>query len=152
MDTFTLAIIGVVIIFAVGIPISLFQKKIEQEEIKKYKSREMSQEEQEKFEAKLKLQQENNEQLRKASTISKVMIVGANSDSRKSISSSIIRGAVGSTLLGPVGLVGGALSGKNKVTSKTTFLVEYKDGHRETKIIDNDSSEFKELCKYLEIM
>ncbi len=151
MDTFTLAIIGVVIIFAVGIPISLFQKKIEQEEIKKYKSREMSQEEQEKFEAKLKLQQENNEQLRKASTISKVMIVGANSDSRKSISSSIIRGAVGSTLLGPVGLVGGALSGKNKVTSKTTFLVEYKDGHRETKIIDNDSSEFKELCKYLEM-
>lgn len=151
MDTFTLTIIGVVIIFAVGIPISLFQKKIEQEEIKKYKSGEMSQEEQEKFEAKLKLQQENNEQLRKASTISKVMIVGANSDSRKSISSSIIRGAVGSTLLGPVGLVGGALSGKNKVTSKTTFLVEYKDGHRETKIIDNDSSEFKELCKYLEM-
>lgn len=151
MDTFTLAIIGVVIIFAVGIPISLFQKKIEQEEIKKYKSGEMSQEEQEKFEAKLKLQQENNEQLRKASTISKVMIVGANSDSRKSISSSIIRGTVGSTLLGPVGLVGGALSGKNKVTSKTTFLVEYKDGHRETKIIDNDSSEFKELCKYLEM-
>lgn len=151
MDTFTLVIIGVVIIFAIGIPISLFQKKIEQEEIRKYKSGEMSQEEQEKFEAKLKLQQENSERLRKASTISKVMIVGANSDSRKSISSSAIRGAVGSTLLGPVGLVGGALSGKNKVTSKTTFLIEYEDGHRETKIVDNDSSEFKELCKYLEM-
>lgn len=151
MDTFTLVIIGVVIIFAIGIPISLFQKKIEQEEIRKYKSGEMSQEEQEKFEAKLKLQQENSERLRKASTISKVMIVGANSDSRKSISSSAIRGAVGSTLLGPVGLVGGALSGKNKVTSKTTFLIEYEDGHRETKTVDNDSSEFEKLCKYLEM-
>lgn len=151
MDTFTLVIIGVVIIFAIGIPISLFQKKIEQEEIRKYKSGEMSQEEQEKFEAKLKLQQENSERFRKASTISKVMIVGANSDSRKSVSSSVIRGTVGGALLGPVGLVGGALSGKNKVTSKTTFLIEYEDGHRETKIVDNDSSEFKELCKYLEM-
>lgn len=151
MDTFTLVIIGVVIIFAIGIPISLFQKKIEQEEIRKYKSGEMSQEEQEKFEAKLKLQQENSERLRKASTISKVMIVGANSDSRKSVSSSVIRGTVGGALLGTAGLVGGALSGKNKVTSKTTFLIEYEDGHRETKIVDNDSSEFKELCKYLEM-
>ena len=151
MDTFTLVIIGVVIIFAIGIPISLFQKKIEQEEIRKYKSGEMSQEEQEKFEAKLKLQQENSERLRKASTISKVMIVGANSDSRKSVSSSVIRGTVGGALLGPAGLVGGALSGKNKVTNKTTFLIEYEDGHRETKTVDNDSSEFEKLCKYLEM-
>lgn len=151
MDTFTLVIIGVVIIFAIGIPISLFQKKIEQEEIRKYKSGEMSQEEQEKFEAKLKLQQENSERFRKASTISKVMIVGANSDSRKSVSSSVIRGTVGGALLGPAGLVGGALSGKNKVTNKTTFLIEYEDGHRETKTVDNDSSEFEKLCKYLEM-
>lgn len=151
MDTFTLVIIGVVIIFAIGIPISLFQKKIEQEEIRKYKSGEMSQEEQEKFEAKLKLQQENSERFRKASTISKVMIVGANSDSRKSVSSSVIHGTVGGALLGPAGLVGGALSGKNKVTNKTTFLIEYEDGHRETKTVDNDSSEFEKLCKYLEM-
>ena len=151
MDSFTLAIIGTIIICAIGIPISLFQKKAEQEELKKYKNGEMAQDEQEKFEEKLKLQQENSERQRKASTISKVMIVGANSDSRKSVGSSIIRGTIGSALLGPVGLVGGALSGKNKVTSKTTFLVEYEDGHRETKVVDNDSSEFKKLCKYLEM-
>ena len=151
MGSFAWAIIGAIIICAVSIPISLFQKKAEQEELEKYKSGKMSQEEQEKFEEKLKLQQENSERLKKASTISKVMIVVANSNSRKSVSSSVIRGTVGGALLGPAGLVGGALSGKNKVTNKTTFLIEYEDGHRETKTVDNDSSEFEKLCKYLEM-
>ena len=53
--------------------------------------------------------------------------------------------------LGPVGLVGGALSGKNKITSKTTFLIEYQDGHKETKIVDTNSSEFNKLCKYIKM-
>jgi hypothetical protein len=86
---------------------------------------------------------------RQAHTIKKVMIVAEESNSQKKVGSTIMRGAIGGALLGPVGLVGGALSGKNKVTSKTTFLIEYEDGHRETKIVDNDSYEFEKLCKYL---
>lgn len=110
----------------------------------KYSSGKMSDEETKRYE-------EFKEKQRKATTISKVMIVSANSDSRKKIGSSVIRGTVGGALLGPVGLVGGALSGKNKITNETTFLIEYKDGHRVTKTVNNNSSEFKNLCKYLEM-
>ena len=59
-----------------------------------------------------------------AKNIVKTMIVGA--DSKKSAGSSIGRGLVGGALLGPVGLLGGALSGKNK--KSTTFLIEYDEG------------------------
>ena len=148
MDTFIVSLVGIIIIFVICTVIKESQK---QEEMNKYKNGEMTQEEKEKFETKLKYQQENKERMRKARTISKVMIVGANSDSRKSVSSSVMRGAVGGALLGPVGLVGGALSGKNKVTNETTFLIEYEDGHRETKTVNNDSFEFKNLCKYLKM-
>lgn len=110
----------------------------------KYYSGNMSEEESRKYE-------QVKENQRKAKTISKVMIVGSTSDSRKKVGSSVVRGAVGGTLLGPVGLVGGALSGKNKVTNETTFLIEYEDGHRETKKVDNNSYEFQKLCKYLEM-
>jgi len=78
--------------------------------------------------------------------ISKTAIVG--DDSRKSLSSTMVRGAVGAALLGPVGLLAGA-TGKNKKT--TTFLIEYSDGSRETKTVKTNSSEFKNYCKYLSI-
>ena len=84
-------------------------------------------------------------------TISKTMIVGSNSTSRKKAGSSIVRGAIGGALLGPVGLVGGALSGKEKVSNTTTFLVEYIDGRRKTVTVDTNSPEFNRLCKYLEM-
>ena len=100
-------------------------------------------------EAKMEAARQKREAITRARTISKVMIVGGASDSRKKVGSSIARGAVGGALLGPVGLVGGALSGKNKVTSTTTFLIEYQDGHRETKTVNNDDPEFERLCKYL---
>lgn len=85
---------------------------------------------------------EDKEKLKK---IKKVTIVS--NDSRKKVSSTIARGAVGGALLGPVGMVGGALSGKNKNT--TTFLIEYINGNKETKIVDNESEEFKKLCNYI---
>lgn len=87
----------------------------------------------------------------KHTTIKKVIIVNGSSDSRKKMGSSIMRGAVGGALLGPAGLVGGAVSGKNKVTNYTTFLVEYEDGHRETLTVITGSGEFNKLCKYLEM-
>ena len=68
-------------------------------------------------------------------------------DKRKSAASGVVRGAVGSVLLGPVGLVAGAMSAKNK--NMTTFLVEYDDGSRETKTVKNNSSEYKKLVKLL---
>ena len=107
----------------------------------------MSDEEKAQYEKRLAYQ----EQLKKAKTIKQVMIVGNNTDSRKKVGSTVIRGAVGNALLGPAGLVGGALSGKNKVTGKTTFLIEYEDGHRETKIVKNNSPEFNKLCNYLKM-
>lgn len=130
-------IILIVVVFLISIIRDIYIKH-------KYYSGNMSEEESRKYE-------QIKENQRKAKTISKVMIVGSTSDSRKKVGSSVVRGAVGGTLLGPVGLVGGALSGKNKVTNETTFLIEYEDGHRETKKVDNNSYEFQKLCKYLEM-
>lgn len=147
MEFFVLFLIVTIAI----ISMSIYQKKKEHEEMIRYENGDMSEEERKEFEIKLKAREELKEKIRKSQTISKVMIVGGSSDSRKKVGSSIMRGAVGGTLLGPVGLVGGALSGKNKITNETTFLIEYEDGHRETKIVDNNSSEFEKLCKYLEM-
>ena len=105
----------------------------------------MNDEERVKYEKQLAKQ----EQAKKSKTIKQVMIVNNSSDSRKKVGSTVIRGAIGNAMLGSAGLVGGALSGKNKVSNKTTFLIEYEDGHRETKEVDNDSHEFKKLCNYL---
>ncbi len=69
------------------------------------------------------------------------------SDSKKSVSSSIARGIVGGAILGPAGMVGGAISGKNK--SKTTFTIVYKNGQREVKTVDNNSEEFSKYASYL---
>lgn len=78
--------------------------------------------------------------------IVKTMIVS--DDSRKSVSSTLMRGAVGAAVLGPVGLLAGA-TGKNKKT--TTFLVEYSDGSRDTKTVKTNGSEFKMYCRYLDM-
>lgn len=71
----------------------------------------------------------------------------AGSNSQKSMGSSIARGAVGGALLGPVGLIGGAASGKNKTT--TTFTIVYKNGKRKVETVDNNSFLFREYSKYL---
>ena len=78
-------------------------------------------------------------------TINYTIIVGE--DSKKSLGSAIVRGTVGGALLGPVGLVGGAISGKNK--SETTFTIVYKSGRRKIETVKNDSEEFKEYAKYV---
>ena len=107
----------------------------------------MNDEERVKYEKQLAKQ----EQAKKSKTIKQVIIVNNSSDSRKKVGSTVIRGTIGNAMLGSAGLVGGALSGKNKVSNKTTFLIEYEDGHRETKEVDNDSHEFKKLCNYLKM-
>lgn len=81
----------------------------------------------------------------KFKTISKTQII--DSDSRKSATSAIARGAVGGILLGPIGLLGAA-SAKNKKT--TTFLVFYSDDSRKTFTVKNNSFQYKEFIRYLE--
>ncbi len=78
-------------------------------------------------------------------TIDYTIIVSENS--KKSLGSAVTRGAIGGALLGPVGLVGGAISGKNK--SETTFTVVYKSGRREVITVDNKSSDFAIYAKYI---
>lgn len=68
-------------------------------------------------------------------------------DSKKSLGSAITRGAIGAAMLGPVGLVGGAISGKNK--AKTTFTIVYKSGRREVVTVDNNSQEFEKYARYI---
>lgn len=118
----------------------------------------MSEEQKEKYERKLKQREINkqNYQNMRQNSINKTKIVKTKIltntiDSRKKVGSTVIRGAVGGSLLGPVGMLGGAMSGKNKTTNKVTFIIEYADGHRETKTVENESNEFKKLCNYLEM-
>ena len=47
-----------------------------------------------------------------------------------------------------VGAAAGVMSGKNKKT--TTFVLEYSDGHRETKTVKNGSKEYNQYCTLLE--
>lgn len=90
--------------------------------------------------------QEQLKQERKANhEIDYTIIVGA--DTRKSAGSSVARGAIGGAILGPAGLVGGALSGKNN--SETTFTIVYKSGRREVKTVNNNSMEFDKYAKYV---
>lgn len=90
---------------------------------------------------------DRKEVLTVAKNIVKTMIVGA--DSKKSAGSSIGRGLVGGALLGPVGLIGGALSGKNK--KSTTFLIEYDDGSRDTDTVKTGGMMFNMYAKYLDM-
>lgn len=71
-----------------------------------------------------------------------VELIGSSTDTRKSASSSLIRGAVGGALLGPAGLLAGGLSGKNKNTNQTTFLITYDDGTSMTRTVKNNGIEF----------
>lgn len=134
-------IMVLIIIFAIKDKINDNKQK------ERYENGMMNDEEKEKYEKILK----HKEQLKKAKTIKQTMIVNSSYDSRKKVGSTLIRGAVGSALLGPVGLVGGAMSGKNKVTNMVTFLIEYADGHRETRNVKSNSLEFKILSNYLEM-
>ncbi len=63
-------------------------------------------------------------------------------ESRKSMSSGILRGAAGAALLGPVGLLAG-VSAKNK--NKYTVAVKYKNG--DSDIIEFNKKEYEIFFK-----
>lgn len=71
-----------------------------------------------------------------------VEILNSSVDSKKSATSSLMRGAVGGALLGPAGLLAGGLSGKNKMKQMTTFLIKYDDGYQMTQTVENNGLMF----------
>ena len=81
--------------------------------------------------------------------IVRTTILNTINDSRKKAGSTLVRGAVGGALFGVVGLAAGTMSSKNKIESRTTFLIEYANGKKDTKTVDNNSKEYKTLCQYL---
>jgi len=64
---------------------------------------------------------------------------------RKSAASGIARGLVGGALLGPVGLLAGGLSAKNKGTYQVA--IQFKDGKRS--LLEIDDKIYKGLIKAL---
>lgn len=64
---------------------------------------------------------------------------------RKSAASGVGRGLVGGVLLGPVGMLGGALSAKNKGIYQVA--IQFKDGKKS--LIEVDSKIYKSLIKSL---
>lgn len=68
---------------------------------------------------------------------------------KASTSSAAMRGTVGGLVAGPVGALVGASTAKNK--RSTTFLILYKDGKKESRTVPNNSLEYQEYIKYLEI-
>lgn len=134
-------LLGVVLLTASSLAIIIYdnqkQANMKTEQLNKETEmlRNMSKEEKEQY----------DNQKRLDNTIDYTIIVAE--DSKKSLGSAVTRGAIGGALLGPVGLVGGAISGKNN--TKTTFTVIYKSGRREIITVDNDSSDFGIYARYL---
>ena len=79
--------------------------------------------------------------------IAKTVIV--DSTSRKSAASGVARGLVGNAILGPVGALAGAGSAKSK--GKTTFLVVYSDGSRDTQTVKTGGLLYKSYLQYLDV-
>lgn len=76
--------------------------------------------------------------------IKKTVIVAT--DSKLKVGSVLARGAIGSAIFGPVGLLAG-VTAKSKNT--TTFQVIYNNGKKDIITTKNDSFLFNEYCKYL---
>lgn len=69
-------------------------------------------------------------------------------DSKKDSLSSATRGAVGTAVGGVVGGMVGVATAKNN--NKTTFLIEYSNGEKETITVNNNSPYFEKYCNYLD--
>lgn len=88
------------------------------------------------------------EQERKEADKRPVSAVLIGTDSKKSGASTVGRALVGGALLGPIGAIAGAASGKSK-TTKATFSVKYASGRTGTETVEIHSKRFKELSALL---
>ena len=66
-------------------------------------------------------------------------------ETTKSAASGVVRGAVGSVLLGPVGLLAGGLSAKNK--GSYTVAIKFKDG--KNSLLEVDEKIYKGLMQVM---
>ena len=71
---------------------------------------------------------------------------------RASVTSSVVRGAVGGAIFGPVGLVAGAVTPKKTTITKdmtVTFAILYESGRRNVETVKVGSKRYNELAKYI---
>ena len=66
-------------------------------------------------------------------------------ETSKSAASGVVRGAVGAALLGPIGLLAGGLSAKNK--GALTIALRFKDG--KNSLLEIDDKKYKVLIRNL---
>lgn len=66
-------------------------------------------------------------------------------EQRKSAASGVARGLVGGALLGPVGMLAGGLSAKNKGTYN--IIIQFKDGKKS--LLEVDTNIYKAIMKVL---
>lgn len=92
--------------------------------------------------------QEKREAARAAAVADRILdyVLIAGQESKTSASSAVARGAVGSALLGPVGLLAAAGAKKN---TDVTLVLHYKSSRTETKTVKLNSKEFKKLTPYM---
>lgn len=105
-------------------------------------------------EQKLAEAHERLEALKADSTIVSTAIVNSTTIGKQkaSVTSSIMRGAIGGMVFGPVGAVAGAVTPKKKITTKTkdvTFSVRYASGRCELETVKFGSRRYNELARYL---
>ena len=98
--------------------------------------------------------QERLERLKANTTIVSTAIVGGTTVSKQTASatSSIVRGAVGGAVFGPVGMIAGAVTPKKKIVTKggtVTFSILYASGNRSVETVKVGSSRYNELAKYV---
>ena len=94
------------------------------------------------------------EQWKEDNTIVSTAIVNSTTIGKQkaSVTSSVVRGAVGGAVFGPVGLIAGAVTPKKTITTKTkdvTFSIRYASGRCTTEKVKFGSLRYKELIKYI---
>ncbi len=94
------------------------------------------------------------EQWKADNTIVSTAIVNTTSKSKQkaSVTSSVVRGAVGGALFGGVGMVAGAVTPKKTTVTKdttVTFAILYASGKRSVETVKVGSKRYNELAKYI---
>ena len=144
---FVLFVLCVIRVFIKCIRRVFSRKKPEQ-----YKQRELARQEHRAQRA--KEAQIKREQRIADNTIVSTAIVNSTMTGKQtaSVTSSIVRGAVGGVIFGPVGLVAGAVTPKKRIVTKdatVTFSILFKSGKRSVETVRVGSARYNELAKYI---
>ena len=138
----------------IGIPWGVSMSKKEKRKAYEALSDEERAKEDAEREQKVVAAQERLERLKAANTIVSTAIVGGTTIGKQkaSITSSVVRGAVGGAVFGPVGMIAGAVTPKKKTVikdAKVTFAILYASGDRTVETVKVGSKRYNELAKYI---